>query len=161
VSTFLIPTKNMSFWFNVNIIPLQRYPKDYTLGVFVVSTGDGYSNPALLHARSSPYKLLLTDIHNLRDDLSNYSLRGNVTEDIFEQILRKLKNIEKRDKKKVNKMNKKLIRLNRRVKKRDEQDWNRNNNRDIFYFLLGAIASCIIFLFLIFRNSKFHFFYAL
>ena len=102
-------------------------------------TRNGYTGPALSYARSSPYKILLTDIHNLREDLANYPLQE--TENILEKILVELEENKKRG----NKMRKAFVRLDRRVKKLKKQNSNQDN---IFYFLLGFITSCILFFFL-------------
>ena len=104
-------------------------------------TSGGYTVPALSHARNLPYKILLTDIHNLREDLSNYPLQE--TENILEKILDELEESKKRE----NKIYKAFVRLDRRVKQLKNQNSNQDN---IIYFLLGVITSCIL-LFLFYR----------
>ena len=71
---------------------------------------NGYTVLALLHAKNSPYKILLTDIHDLHKDLSNYPLQE--TENILEKILNELEESKKRE----NKMYKAFVRLDRWVK---------------------------------------------
>jgi len=106
-----------------------------------VFTSGGYTAPALSHAKNSPYKILLTDIYNLREELSSYPLQE--TENILEKLLDELEESKKRE----NKKHKAFVRLNRRVKTLK----NQNNNQDnIIYFLLGVITSCIL-LFLFYR----------
>ena len=97
-------------------------------------TRNGYTEQALKQAENSPYKILLTDIHNLRKDLLNYPLQE--TKNILEQILKELEESKKRE----NKMYKAFGRLDRWVEKLKNQNSIQNN---IFYFLLGFIASCI------------------
>lgn len=65
---------------------------------------NGYTTPALLHASGSQNKILLTDIHNLRNDLANYTLQESNTENMLSIILEKLENIEKDQKQEVNKV---------------------------------------------------------
>ncbi len=59
-------------------------------------TKNGYSSPALSHARSSPYRILLTDIHNLRNDLSSYPLQE--TENVLKKFLKELEKSKKKRK---------------------------------------------------------------
>ncbi|CAG8500867.1 5273_t:CDS:2 [Acaulospora morrowiae] len=42
--------------------------RNETLGVLVVPNRNGYTDQALLYARSSPFKLLLTNIYDLECD---------------------------------------------------------------------------------------------
>ena len=104
---------------------------------------NGYTDPALTQARTSPYRVLITDIESLHNDLLNYSLQES--KDVLKEILSKL---EKKDKK-VNKAIKELICLKRLIKEQDRQvrqERERRDNERIFYFLLGAMMmSCIIF----------------
>ena len=100
---------------------------------------NGYTDPALTQARTSPYRVLITDIESLHNDLLNYPLQES--KDVLKEILSKL---EKKDKK-VNKVIKELIRLKRLIK---EQERERRDNKRIFDFLLGAmVMSCIIIFF--------------
>jgi len=62
---------------------------------------------------SSPFKLLLTNINNLWNDLNNYPLQESTTEIMLEKILKKLEDAEEdaeEDEKKTNKMYKALAR---------------------------------------------------
>ena len=104
-------------------------------------TSGGYTAPALSHARNSPYKILLTDIYNLREELSSYLLQE--TENILKKILDELEESKKRE----NKMYKAFVWLDRRVKELKNQNSNQDN---IIYFLLEVITSCIL-LFLFYR----------
>src|SRR5438046_10428057 len=56
---------------------------------------NSYTTPALFHASGSQYKILLTNIHNLKNDLANYPLRESATENMLGTILGKLEDIEK------------------------------------------------------------------
>ncbi|CAG8761264.1 15823_t:CDS:2, partial [Acaulospora morrowiae] len=62
---------------------LSRYNKNEALGIFVVSRRNGYSKKALSYMRGSPYKLLLTNLQDLRYDLANFS---------FEKVVNTSKN---------------------------------------------------------------------
>ena len=50
---------------------LQDYP-DTTFGVFVTSKRDGYSDPARKKAQSTSTNLLLTNIHDMEQDILGY-----------------------------------------------------------------------------------------
>ncbi|CAG8628886.1 12147_t:CDS:2, partial [Acaulospora morrowiae] len=76
---------------------LSRYNRSEVFGVFVVSRKDGYTNAALLYAKSSPYKLLLTDIHDLKHDLENYPLEKPISD-----ISQLLQNQNRKNKKMIN-----------------------------------------------------------
>ena len=104
---------------------------------------NGYTDPALTQARTSPYRVLITDIESLHNDLLNYPLQES--KDILKEILRKFERYEKKEKK-INKVLKELICLKRSIKEQE-----RRKDERIYYFLyfllvLLVAMSCIIFL---------------
>nr|CAG8540294.1 11636_t:CDS:2 [Entrophospora candida] len=76
-------------------ILLSRYP-EYTLGIFVTSLKDGYSNPAIQRKETSEYKILLSNIYDLRQDLPAFIPKDSIIEARFVTIEEKLHSIEEK-----------------------------------------------------------------
>ncbi|CAH1761076.1 8261_t:CDS:2 [Entrophospora sp. SA101] len=74
---------------------LSRYP-EYTLGIFVTSLKDGYSNPAIQRKETSEYKILLSNIYDLRQDLPAFIPKDSIIEARFITIEERLHSIEEK-----------------------------------------------------------------
>ncbi|CAG8826883.1 33647_t:CDS:1, partial [Racocetra persica] len=65
-----------------------RFDKQTTIGIYVISAKDGYSSGAIGRAESSEYHLLLTNIHDLCQDIPEYLSKVLKDNSVNEKIYR-------------------------------------------------------------------------
>ncbi|CAG8710365.1 22087_t:CDS:2, partial [Gigaspora margarita] len=54
---------------------MSRYPKNTTIGIYIIFVTDGYSRLAIERAESSKLNLLLTNVSNMHQDILNYMFK--------------------------------------------------------------------------------------
>ncbi|CAG8537355.1 26287_t:CDS:2, partial [Dentiscutata erythropus] len=67
---------------------ISRFNKQTTIGIYVTSAKDGYSSGAMGRAKSSEYHLLLTNIHDLCQDIPEYLSKVLKDNSVREKIYR-------------------------------------------------------------------------
>jgi len=93
---------------------LSRYPKNTTLGIYVVSKQDGYSSHAKHRANSSPYHILLTNFDDMRKDIHLFEFQKMKIEFIEDKLTRLEECVVALEKKMGEKLEEKMVEMVRK-----------------------------------------------